>query len=340
MDQDRSTTPQRIEGEQEFDQTLRPRSFDDFVGQEKIKDNARVFIDAAKGRQESLDHVLFYGPPGLGKTTLANLIAIELGVNIKVTSGPALEKPADLAGILTNLDERDVLFIDEIHRLNRVVEEYLYPAMEDYKLDIIIDRGANARTIQIQLPKFTLVGATTRAGLLTSPLRSRFGVVNRLDFYQPEHLFKIIQRSATILNVEIDDEAAIEIARRSRGTPRIANRLLRRIRDFAQIEGNGKITNEIAEKSLTRLDVDKKGLDEMDKRILMLLLEKFDGGPVGINTLAVAIGEQGETLEEIYEPFLIQQGFLKRTSRGRVVTELAYQHFGKIKTGTYQQKIF
>ena len=331
MDLDRSTTPQQIEGELEFDQTLRPRNFDDFVGQDKIKANAKVFIDAAKARQESLDHVLFYGPPGLGKTTLANIIAIELEVNIKITSGPALEKPADLAGILTNLGDRDVLFIDEIHRLNRVVEEYLYPAMEDYKLDIIIDRGANARTIQIQLPKFTLVGATTRAGLLTSPLRSRFGVVNRLDFYQPEHLFKIIKRSAKILDVEIEDEAGMEIARRSRGTPRIANRLLRRVRDFAQIEGNGAISSEIAEDSLTRLDVDKKGLDEMDKRILMLLLEKFDGGPVGINTLAVAIGELGETLEEIYEPFLIQEGFLKRTSRGRVATELTYRHFGKIK---------
>lgn len=340
MEEERSTTPQRIEGEQEFDQTLRPRNFNDFVGQDKIKKNIKVFIEAAKGRQESLDHVLFYGPPGLGKTTLANIIAIELGVNIKVTSGPALEKPADLAGILTNLGERDVLFIDEIHRLNRVIEEYLYPAMEDYNLDIIIDRGANARTIQIQLPKFTLVGATTRAGLLTSPMRSRFGVVNRLDFYQPEHLFEIILRSARILDVQIVEEAAMEIARRSRGTPRIANRLLRRIRDFAQIEGNGAITNEIAEESLTRLDVDKKGLDEMDKRILMILLEKFDGGPVGINTLAVAIGEQGETLEEIYEPFLIQEGFLKRTPRGRAVTELTYKHFGKTRTHSQQQKMF
>ena len=341
MDEDRSTTPERIEGEQEFDKTLRPRNFGDFVGQDKIKANFKIFIEAAKARQESLDHVLFYGPPGLGKTTLANIIAIELGVNIRVTSGPALEKAADLAGILTNLGERDVLFIDEIHRLNRVVEEYLYPAMEDYKLDIIIDRGANARTIQIQLPKFTLVGATTRAGLLTSPLRSRFGVVNRLDFYKPEHLFTIIQRSARILDVEIDEGAGMEIARRSRGTPRIANRLLRRVRDFAQIEGNGAISNEIAEDSLTRLDVDKKGLDEMDKRILMLLLEKFNGGPVGINTLAVAIGEEGETLEEIYEPFLIQEGFLKRTPRGRVVTELTYRHFGKIKTNAAsQQKMF
>ncbi|MFQ5675257.1 MAG: Holliday junction branch migration DNA helicase RuvB [bacterium] len=340
MEEERSTTPERIEGEQEFDQTLRPKNFDDFVGQDKIKKNIRIFIEAAKGRQESLDHVLFYGPPGLGKTTLANIIAIELGVNIKITSGPALEKPADLAGILTNLGERDVLFIDEIHRLNRVVEEYLYPAMEDYNLDIIIDRGANARTIQIQLPKFTLVGATTRAGLLTSPLRSRFGVVNRLDFYQPEHLFKIIHRSAKILNVEIVEDAAMEIARRSRGTPRIANRLLRRIRDFAQIEGNGSITSEVAEDSLTRLDVDKKGLDEMDKRILMVLLEKFNGGPVGINTLAVAIGEQGETLEEIYEPFLIQEGFLKRTPRGRAVTELTYKHFGKIRTHSHQEKMF
>jgi len=340
-DPNRTTVPHQIEGENEFDKTLRPLSFEDFVGQPKIKDNLTVFIGAAKGRDEALDHVLFHGPPGLGKTTLAHIIGNELRVNVKVTSGPALDKPADLAGLLTNLGERDVLFIDEIHRLNRVVEEYLYPAMEDYKLDIIIDRGVNARSVQIQLPKFTLVGATTRAGLLTSPLRSRFGVVNRLDFYRPEELLLIIQRSARILEVKLEEAAGLEIARRSRGTARIANRLLRRVRDFAEVEGDGTITHAISESSLNRLDVDRLGLDEMDKRILTALIEKFDGGPVGISTLAVAIGEQGETLEEIYEPFLIQEGLLQRTPRGRVVTELAYRHFGmKAKGKIYQQKLF
>ena len=303
MEEDRTTTSQQVSEEKELDLTLRPISFDDFVGQDSLKENLKVFIDAAKGRKESLDHVLFYGPPGLGKTTLAHIIAQEMGVNIRITSGPALDKPGDLAGLLTNLIEGDVLFIDEIHRLNRVIEEYLYPAMEDYKLDIIIDRGANARTIQIQLPKFTLIGATTRAGLLTSPLRSRFGVVNRLDFYEPEQLFRIINRSAQILEVEIEENAALEISKRSRGTPRIANRLLRRTRDFAQIDGEGKITEDISKDALLRLDVDELGLDEMDKRILTVMLDKFGGGPVGINTLAVAIGEVGETLEEIYEPF-------------------------------------
>ncbi len=336
----RATTPERIEGEKDLDNNLRPQELGDFVGQDKLKDNLKVFIHAATARGEALDHVLFYGPPGLGKTTLANIIAGELGVRIMTTSGPALDKPADLAGLLTNLGERDVLFIDEIHRLNRVVEEYLYPAMEDYKLDIIIDRGANARTIQIKLPNFTLVGATTRAGLLTSPLRSRFGVVNRLDFYKPEQLYIIVLRSAKILEVKIDEKAGMEIARRSRGTPRIANRLLRRIRDFAQIEGNGTITHEISDWSLQRLDVDELGLDEMDKRMLKVLWEKFGGGPVGISTLAVAVGEQGETLEEIYEPYLIQEGLIKRTPRGRVLTELAYSHLGLVNKTSLQKKLF
>ncbi len=325
---ERPTTPDRLDGEIELDRTLRPTRLEDFVGQENLKANLHVFIAAARERGEPLDHTLFYGPPGLGKTTLAVIIAKELGVNIKTTSGPALERPGDLAGILTNLRDRDVLFIDEIHRLNKTVEEYLYPAMEDYKLDIIIDRGANARTIQLKLPKFTLIGATTRAGLLTSPLRARFGVVSRLDYYQPEELKQIVLRSARILGVEITDDAALEIARRSRGTPRVANRLLRRIRDFAQVNADGVITREVAERSLERLDVDSRGLDEMDKRILRALIEKFNGGPVGLKTLATAVGEQTDTIEEVYEPFLIQQGFLSRTPRGRVATELAYRHFG------------
>jgi len=325
---ERPTTPDRLNGEIELDRTLRPTRLEDFVGQENLKANLHVFIAAARERGEPLDHTLFYGPPGLGKTTLAVIIAKELGVNIKTTSGPALERPGDLAGILTNLRDRDVLFIDEIHRLNKTVEEYLYPAMEDYKLDIIIDRGANARTIQLKLPKFTLIGATTRAGLLTSPLRARFGVVSRLDYYQPEELKQIVLRSARILGVEITDDAALEIARRSRGTPRVANRLLRRIRDFAQVNADGVITREVAERSLERLDVDSRGLDEMDKRILRALIEKFNGGPVGLKTLATAVGEQTDTIEEVYEPFLIQQGFLSRTPRGRVATELAYRHFG------------
>ncbi|MCK6562491.1 Holliday junction branch migration DNA helicase RuvB [candidate division KSB1 bacterium] len=324
----RATNPDVLEGERDFDQRLRPALLDDFIGQEKMKNNLRVFMQAARGRHEALDHVLLYGPPGLGKTTLANIIANEMGTQLKNTSGPVLEKAGDLAGLLTNLGEGDVLFIDEIHRLNRVVEEYLYPAMEDYKLDIIIDKGANARSIQLRLPKFTLVGATTRAGLLTSPMRARFGVVIRLDYYTAEQLRIIVERSARILQIAIAPAAAVEIARRSRGTPRIANRLLRRVRDFAQIDGDGVVSLELAKSSLAQLDVDELGLDEMDKRLLRTLIEKFSGGPVGVNTLAVAVGEEAGTLEEIYEPFLIQEGFLKRTPRGRVVTPRAYQHLG------------
>lgn len=335
-----TTSPERQLGELEFDLSLRPGRFSEFVGQKKMKENLSVFIEAAKARGESLDHVLFYGPPGLGKTTLAHIMAREMEVDIKSTSGPALEKAGDLAGILTNLNDRDVFFIDEIHRLNPVVEEYMYSAMEDFRLDIVIDRGANARNLQLSLPHFTLVGATTRAGLLTSPFRDRFGVVNRLDYYPPDDLCLIVKRSAKILKVEMDEESAVEISRRARGTPRIANRLLRRIRDFAQIEGNGSITEEITQSSLERLDVDEKGLDEMDKRILTTLIEKFDGGPVGINSLAVSVGEESDTIEEIYEPFLIKEGLLKRTSRGREVTALGYKHFGLDQGRSLQTSLF
>lgn len=326
------TTPERLENEVEFDQTLRPLQFEDFVGQEKIVDNLKVFIAAAKKRKESLDHVLLTGPPGLGKTTLAYIIANEMGVQIKSTSGPALDKPYNLAGVLTNLKQNEVLFIDEIHRLNPTIEEYLYSAMEDFKIDIVIDSGPNARSVQLNLEKFTLVGATTRAGLLSSPLRSRFGVTNRLDYYQPESLEKIIKRSAKILDIEIKQDGSKEIARRSRGTPRIANRLLKRCRDFAQADkklahSNNIITKEVAEYSLKALEVDELGLDEMDKRILLTVVEKYNGGPVGINTLAVAVGEEPGTIEEVYEPYLIQEGFLKRTPRGREATELVYKHF-------------
>lgn len=337
---DRPTYPEPLNGERELDVTLRPRRFPDFIGQGKIKENLQIFIQAALERHEALDHVLFYGPPGLGKTTLAHIIAYEMGANIRITSGPTLERPGDLAGLLTNLQEHDVLFIDEIHRLNRVVEEYLYPAMEDFKLDIILDKGANARTIQLKLPRFTLVGATTRAGLLTSPLRARFGVSLRLDYYAAEELQEVVLRSSRILGYPIEAEAALEIARRARGTPRIGNRLLRRIRDFAQIEGMSSITSDIVGRSLQRLDVDENGLDDMDKRILLTVIEKFGGGPVGVNTLAVAIGEEGETIEEIYEPYLIQIGFLNRTPRGRVATDMAYQHFKRKRGAPVQRDLF
>jgi Holliday junction DNA helicase RuvB len=324
----RITVPDRLEDELEYDLTLRPSRFDEFVGQEKIKENLKIFIEAAKRRKEALDHVLFYGPPGLGKTTLANIIAKEMGVNIKGTSGPVLERPGDLAGILTNLSEKEVLFIDEIHRLNHVVEEHLYPAMEDFKFDVMIDKGPAARSVKLSLHPFTLIGATTRAGLLTSPLRARFGVVGRLDFYQPEDLYKIVLRSAKILDISITEEGATEIARRSRGTPRVANRILRRVRDYAQVKAKGKIDKNVAHDALLMLDVDELGLDEMDKKIMEVIIHKFKGGPVGINTLAVAVGEEGETIEEIYEPFLIQEGLLNRTPRGRTATELAYKHLG------------
>ena len=322
---DRITQPiQQIE-EQELDLTLRPQGFDEFVGQEKLKENLKIFISAAKKRKEHLDHALFYGPPGLGKTTLAHIIAHEMGVDVKSTSGPVLEKAADLAGILTNLNDKDILFIDEIHRLSHVVEEYLYPAMEDFTLDIMIEKGPAARSIKLPLKKFTLIGATTRAGLLTSPLRSRFGVVGRLDYYNTEDLLKIVLRSAKILNITIDKDGANEIACRSRGTPRVANRLLRRVRDFAQVKAKGKINKEISENALQMLDVDQLGLDEMDKKILETIVLKFKGGPVGISTLAVAVGEEADTIEEVYEPFLIQEGLLHRTPRGRQVTDRAYK---------------
>lgn len=312
--------------EKEVEKALRPLSFDDFTGQQKIVENIKIFVSAARQRLEPLDHVLLHGPPGLGKTTLSHIIANELESKIKITSGPVLDKPGDLAGLLTNLEPNDVLFIDEIHRLNPVVEEYLYSAMEDFKIDIMLDSGPSARTIQISLNPFTLIGATTRSGLLTSPLRARFGINARLEYYDAKLLTSILKRSAKILNTPIDDNAAYELARRSRGTPRIANNLLRRTRDFAQIKGKGVITLEIAEIALKALDVDQNGLDEMDNRILLTIIEKFKGGPVGLSTIATACGEEAETIEEVYEPFLIKEGFIKRTTRGREATELAYKH--------------
>lgn len=325
--------------EVDIERALRPLSFDDFAGQDQVLDNLKVFVKAANQRGEALDHTLFHGPPGLGKTTLAHILANELNVGIKVTSGPVIDKPGDLAGLLTNLEERDVLFIDEIHRLSPIVEEYLYSAMEDYKIDIMIESGPNARTVQINLNPFTLIGATTRSGLLTAPMRARFGISSRLQYYTTELLSDIIQRSSEILKVPISLDAAIEIAGRSRGTPRIANALLRRVRDFAQIKGNGSIDMEIAKYSLKALNVDAHGLDEMDNKILTTIIDKFKGGPVGLSTLATAVSENAETIEEVYEPFLIQQGFIYRTPRGREVTEAAYKHLGRIK-GNIQGGLF
>lgn len=338
MDQDFDLRDSSASTDAEIDKVLRPKSFRDFAGQEKILENLKVFVTAAKNREEALDHVLLHGPPGLGKTTLANIISQELGVGFRVTSGPVLDKPGDLAGLLTNLEDNDVLFIDEIHRLSPIVEEYLYSAMEDFKIDLVIDTGPNARTVEISLNPFTLIGATTRSGLLTSPLRARFGINSRLSYYSSDILAGIVKRSSGLLDIQIKDNAALEISRRSRGTPRIANALLRRVRDFAEVKGDGIINMDIAKYSLEALDVDTHGLDEMDNKILATIIDKFKGGPVGLNTVATAVGEDAGTIEEVYEPFLIQEGFLMRTPRGRQVTESAYKHLGR-SPGTQQNEL-
>jgi len=341
--EERIIDPEPFSDEIPSEISLRPRTLDEYVGQEEMKRNLRVFIEAARGRAEALDHVLFHGSPGLGKTSLAHIIANELDVNIKSTSGPVIEKSGDLAAILTSLQPRDVLFIDEIHRLNHVVEEVLYPAMEDYELDIIIGQGPSARTMKIPLPPFTLVGATTRTGLLTPPLRDRFGVILRVEFYGPEELRQIVIRSASLLRIPIRDEGALEIAKRARGTPRVANRLLRRVRDFAQVEADGVITREVAGRALDMLEVDDQGLDKMDRFIMQTIIEKFDGGPIGLNSLSAAVSEEKDTLEDVYEPFLIQRGYIKRTAQGRVATRRAYVHLGLEKKGPapgFQKKLF
>jgi Holliday junction DNA helicase RuvB len=338
MDEDRLITAETSSDDGSFDVSLRPKVLTEYIGQSKVKENLKVFINAARSRGESLDHVLFYGPPGLGKTTLAHIIAAEMGVNIKSTSGPVIEKPGDLAAVLTNLEPGDVLFIDEIHRLSPVVEEILYPAMEDYQLDIMIGQGPSARTIKLDIPRFTLVGATTRAGLLSSPLRDRFGVLSRLEFYTNDELATIVSRSAGILDVEINAAGAAEISRRSRGTPRIANRLLRRVRDFAEVDGDGSINKPMADQALVRLEVDQQGFDHMDRLLLETIIDKFSGGPVGLDTLAAAIGEEKDTIEDVIEPFLLQQGFLNRTPRGRVATHQAYSHLGRTPGATVETR--
>lgn len=343
MDSDeREIAPIKLEEDEKFEANLRPRLIEDFIGQDRLKENLKVFVQAAKARGEALDHVLFYGPPGLGKTTMANIIANELGSNLKATSGPVIEKAGDLAAILTNLEARDVLFIDEIHRMQPAIEEILYPAMEDYHIDIIIGQGPSARSVKLEIPKFTLIGATTRAGLLTSPLRDRFGVILRFDFYNAEEIKTIVKRSASILGIEATPDGAAEIAGRSRGTPRVANRLLRRVRDFAEVKAGGVITREVAADALTMLEIDSKGFDKMDRRILLTIIDKFGGGPVGIDALASALNEERDAIEDLYEPYLIQEGYLNRTPRGRVATQTAYDHVGRAFKGAkdLQNKLF